>query len=205
MVLSGLPGVGKTTLARRVGALTGAVHLRIDTVEVALHRAGVIDAAGGWDRVPDAGYRVAYALAADLLGAGHHVVADCVNPFPVTRRAWAEVAERAGAALLTVEVVCGDPDLHRQRVRRRRPDLPGLVLPTWEQVRGAAHRHRRGVGRRRRGPDRGGGALGWDPTGGPPVGRQHAGAHAECAERTAGAACPGRRRRPYEPDRVMPA
>lgn len=77
MVLSGLPGVGKTTLAREVALRVGGVHLRIDTIEAAMTESGMVAAAGGWDRVPDAGYRIGYALAADLLRSGHVVVADC--------------------------------------------------------------------------------------------------------------------------------
>lgn len=133
-MLSGLPGVGKTTVARAVSARVGAVHLRIDTIEAALVSGGVIAAAGGWDTVPDAGYRVAYGLAADLLRAGHHVLADSVNPLHITRRAWAEVAAKAGAGCLDVEIICSDAAVHRDRVEARVPDLDGLTVPTWEQV-----------------------------------------------------------------------
>lgn len=133
-MLSGLPGVGKTTLAREVGARVGGVHLRIDTIEAAMVQSGIVAAAGGWDAFPDAGYRVAYAIAADLLRAGHVVIADCVNPLAITRKAWAELAVRASAPCINVEVVCGDESVHRRRVEERRSDLDGLVVPTWEQV-----------------------------------------------------------------------
>jgi predicted kinase len=66
-------------------ALT-AVHIRIDSIEQALRDAGVT--------VLDHGYRAAYAVAADNLRLGRTVVADCVNPWPLTRR---EVAGRASA------------------------------------------------------------------------------------------------------------
>lgn len=134
VVLSGLPGVGKTTLAREVALRVGGVHLRIDTIEAAMGESGMVAAAGGWDRVPDAGYRVGYALAGDLLRAGHAVVADSVNPFATTRQAWAAVADEASAGLLRAEVVCSDVEAHRRRVESRTSDLAGLVVPTWEQV-----------------------------------------------------------------------
>lgn len=134
VVLSGLPGVGKTTVARRVGERLGAVHLRIDTIEAAMVRSGLVAAAGGWDNAHDAGYQVAYSVASDLLRAGHDVVADSVNPLGVTRRAWADVAGAADAVAINVEVICSDTDLHRERVERRTSDLDGLVVPTWEQV-----------------------------------------------------------------------
>ncbi|MGV0745531.1 AAA family ATPase [Mycolicibacterium sp. XJ870] len=134
VVLSGLPGVGKTTIARQASQRLDAVHLRIDTIESAMVSCGIVAAAGGWDAVPDAGYQVAYRLAADLLRAGHNVIADSVNPLVVTRQSWSEVAVAADALSLNVEVICSDPRLHRDRVEARTSDLDGLTVPTWEQV-----------------------------------------------------------------------
>ena len=73
IVFGGLPGSGKTTLAREMARELGAVHLRIDSIEVALKRAGV-------EEMRDVGYRVAYAVAEDNLKLGRTVVADSVNP-----------------------------------------------------------------------------------------------------------------------------
>ncbi|MER6141898.1 AAA family ATPase [Streptomyces sparsogenes] len=36
IVIGGLPGTGKTTLARLLAARIGAVHLRVDTIEQAI-------------------------------------------------------------------------------------------------------------------------------------------------------------------------
>ena len=77
IVLSGLPGVGKTTLARELASALGAVHVRIDSIEQALR-------AAGWE-VEGEGYDVAYAVAGDNLRLGRTVIADCVNPWPLTR------------------------------------------------------------------------------------------------------------------------
>ena len=80
------------------------------------------------------GYEVAYAVAEDNLRAGRTVIADCVNPWPLTRRAWRVVAERTGVAALEVEIVCSDAAEHRRRVESREPDIAGLALPTWQEV-----------------------------------------------------------------------
>jgi predicted kinase len=126
-VFSGLPGVGKTTLARALAtALPGALFLRIDSLEQSLR-------AAGW-RVEGEGYRAAQAIAEDNLRLGRTVIADCVNPWPLTRAEWNAAGERAGARVINVEVVCSDRAEHRRRVEARNPDLPGHVLPTWDDV-----------------------------------------------------------------------
>jgi predicted kinase len=132
VVLSGLPGVGKTTIGRRVAACLGAVHLRIDAIEQALRNAG--------SEVEAEGYCVAYAVAEDNLRLGRIVVADCVNPWPLTRDEWRSVANRAGVGAVDVEIVCSDIDEHRRRVESRAPDLAGHTLPTWTDVVGRDYR-----------------------------------------------------------------
>lgn len=128
VALSGLPGVGKTTVARELARVLGAVHVRIDTIEQALRQMG--------REVGIAGYAVAYAIAEDNLRLGQIVVADGVNPVPATRDAWRAVAARAGCDVVEVEIVCSDAEAHRRRVESRVADIPGHPLPTWADVTG---------------------------------------------------------------------
>jgi predicted kinase len=131
-ILSGLPGTGKTTIARALAQRTSAVHVRIDTIEQALRNTGL--------SVGVEGYAVAYAIAEDQLRAGHLVVADSVNPWPITRAAWRDVAARAGTRAVEVEIICADEAEHRSRVESRAPDIAGHRQPTWAEV--VAHDYR---------------------------------------------------------------
>ncbi len=126
-IFGGLPGSGKTTLARHLVRVTRAVHLRIDTIEQALRESG------GMVNGPE-GYVVAYRVAGDNLALGLSVVADSVNPLEITRAAWRKVAEDAGVPCVEIEIICSDTETHRARVEGRITDIEGLTLPTWDKV-----------------------------------------------------------------------
>ncbi|GHF50404.1 putative kinase [Deinococcus metalli] len=129
-VTSGLPGTGKSTLARQLAPHLRAAYLRVDTVEAALLRFGI--------QASVEGYAVSYAVALDNLRLGTAVVVDVVNPLAVTRGAWAGVAAEAGTPLVNIEVVCSNPAEHRRRVEVRHDDPANRAgewtPPTWASV-----------------------------------------------------------------------
>ena len=132
IVMSGLPGTGKSAIARALAEAIRAVWLRIDSIEIA-----IAEAPG---QLEDAGYRAAYAVAADNLRLGLDVIGDSVNPWTLTRDAWRDTGLAAGARVVEVEVVCSDAETHRRRVEERAVDVPGLVPPTWAEVIGRDYR-----------------------------------------------------------------
>jgi predicted kinase len=128
VVFAGLPGSGKSVLARGVADAIGATYLRIDTIEAAI--ATTLMSFHG----NPVGYVVAERVAADQLISGRDVVADAVNGVAPARAGWVQVAARTGAGLRFVEVRCSDATEHRRRVEGREPEMPGHGVPTWEQV-----------------------------------------------------------------------
>jgi predicted kinase len=129
VVLGGLPGTGKTTIARLVAATERAAYLRIDDIEHAMRTAFDL----GRDVGP-AGYLVGYAIAEANLRLEGTVVADSVNPIALTREGWRSVAQRADKPVFEVEIVCSDVAEHRRRVENRAADLEGFSLPRWSSV-----------------------------------------------------------------------
>lgn len=68
IVFGGLPGVGKTTIARELARNIGAMYVRIDSIEQAIR-----DCQHSFAPVAphnnEAGYRVAYAIAEDTFAS----------------------------------------------------------------------------------------------------------------------------------------
>lgn len=127
LVIGGLPGVGKTALARAWARRRRSAHLRVDTVEQGLLR-------GGSTEVGTQGYAVAHAVAADQLQLGLGVVIDGVHPVAESREAWLRTAEQAGVRCVSVELTCSDEAEHRRRVEQRTADIEGHALPDRETV-----------------------------------------------------------------------
>jgi predicted kinase len=126
IVFGGLPGTGKTTIARELSRRLGASHLRIDTIEQSLRAAGLA--------VGATGYVIGNAIADENLKLGGIVVADSVNPVLASRDGWRETASRNAARLVEIEVICSDASEHRRRVESRSSDIDGLIVPSWQDV-----------------------------------------------------------------------
>jgi predicted kinase len=129
IVFAGLPGTGKSSVARELAGKLDAIWLRIDSIEQAIRDSAVLPGS-----IDDIGYRVAFAVAGDNLRLGRVIVTDSVNDWMVTRDAWRDLGVRAGARVVEVEMVCSDPQEHRRRIETRAIDVPGLVAPDWAAV-----------------------------------------------------------------------
>ena len=127
VVLGGLPGTGKSTVASVLARRIGAMHLRIDTIEQAMRDAGQTV-------VGPEGYLVARDVARENLRLGLSVIVDAVNPIAYTRELWPDVAAATAARLVEIELVCSDTGEHRRRVETRTVDVDRLSLPTWQEV-----------------------------------------------------------------------
>lgn len=133
IIFGGLPGTGKSTIGKKLAEKINAVYLRIDSIEQAIKDARHITDKDDFDMGPE-GYVVAYALARDNLDIGLTVIADSVNPISITRNDWRNVAIKAKKPFIEVEIISTDKIKHQQRVESREVTVPGLQLPSWQDV-----------------------------------------------------------------------
>lgn len=129
IVMSGLPGTGKSTIAEGIARRTGMPIVSVDPIEAAMWTAGLATTKTGI-----AAYTVAQAIAAENLKLGHSVIVDAVNPVQAARNMWRELSVQTHARIFFIQVLCSDEDVHKQRIESRVRNIQGMSEVTWDQV-----------------------------------------------------------------------
>ncbi len=128
VLMTGLPGTGKSTVAAAVARALPAALLAADPIDAALVRSGV-----GPEQRPDiVGYAVMRAVSGEQLAAGLSVVVDAVNPFRWERQAYFDAAAEHGARVAVIATACADAAEHRRRIEARYS--VGLSSADWAEV-----------------------------------------------------------------------
>ena len=130
IVVSGLPGVGKTAIATAVAARLNGVHLSVDPVEDAMLRC---DLPAGWS-LGVAAYEAVRTMVESNLALGRVVVVDAVNDSEAARDTWRRAASNNAASLTFAVLTCSDLDEHRRRLEGRYRGFSRLPEPSWSQV-----------------------------------------------------------------------
>lgn len=130
IVVSGLPGTGKSAVAEAVAAELGAVQLSVDVAEDALLGSGL---APSW-QTGVAAYETTRAAAEQNLVLGRTVVVDAVNDSDAARLTWVVAAEHAKTDLTFVLLTLDDMGEHRRRLESRSRSFSHLPEPTWGEV-----------------------------------------------------------------------
>lgn len=123
IVLSGLPGVGKTTVAKAVSKDFGFVYLRVDSIETPF---------AAKMKVEGEGYEALANIAHENLLIGNSVLVDLVNPLHITRAVFHKIATETETEIFQFECLLPDLDEHRRRVEGR--TSTDQHDPNWEEV-----------------------------------------------------------------------
>jgi predicted kinase len=136
VLITGLPGSGKSTMAEVAGKALGAPVLGHDWAMSGLRpfpeMQAALDAMGPRGH-RGVGWSLLWALTRSQLRSGSSVVLDGVARDPEvqeTRR----VAAEEGAGFLVAMTSCLDAGLHRQRVEGRQRNIPHWYELDWEHV-----------------------------------------------------------------------
>ncbi len=136
VLVTGLPGTGKSTLAEVAGRLLGAPVLAHDWAMSGLRRYPELQVA--LDVMEPSGHRVVGwsilgALARSQLRRGSSVVLDGVAR-AVEIDACRSLAEEESAVLVVVATECSDIAVHRLRIEERRRSIPDWHELDWSGV-----------------------------------------------------------------------
>lgn len=129
IVISGLPGVGKSTLAEGIARSLMIPILSVDPVESSIIKSG-------FKRSFDTGlaaYLIVETLAAEQLKLGLSVVIDAVSPVREARDMWHSLSNKYSAQLYIIECVL-DERTHEERIRARVRGIHGIPEVTWQDV-----------------------------------------------------------------------
>ncbi|GER90073.1 kinase [Dictyobacter vulcani] len=129
IIVSGLPGSGKSTVAEGLAKNLSIPVLSVDPIESAILLSGIKRSF----ETGLAAYEVAEALASEQLKCGLSVIIDAVNPVQEARDMWNNLARKQTVPLIIIECVI-DRELHRERLEARVRNMHGIPEVTWEDV-----------------------------------------------------------------------
>ena len=124
--MTGLPGTGKTTIARAIARVLPSAYLAVDPVFGVLEQVPGLD-----DPLGKVSYAVVRKLAEMQLRLGLHAVVDAVNPFQWVRADLSALATEHDGQMRLVFVEFVRLEAHRARVEQRASEGNG---PTWDEV-----------------------------------------------------------------------
>jgi predicted kinase len=130
IVMSGLPGSGKSTIAERIAQQLQIPIFSVDPIESAIIKSGIPKSFESGL----AAYLVAEALASEQLKLGVSVIIDAVNAEEEGKNMWRDLAQRRGLELIILDVFVGDQALHRRRLEARVRNLHGFSEVTWDNI-----------------------------------------------------------------------
>jgi predicted kinase len=128
ILFAGMPGGGKTTLARMISRRLHIPVFAKDRVQRVLRDHNLADASSG------DGYYIILDMADEQLGLGLSCILDATFPLDHFRLVASETAIRHKARFAAIYCYCSDERVWRERMRDRVQYVPGWKPVGWEDV-----------------------------------------------------------------------
>lgn len=128
ILFSGMPGSGKTTLARLVARRLGIPAFAKDRVQRVLRDHHLADASTG------DGYYIILDQADEQLSLGMSVILDATFPLDHFRTVASEIAARHNARFCAFYCTCSDDRVWSERMKRRVQYVPNWQPVGWDDV-----------------------------------------------------------------------
>jgi hypothetical protein len=132
ILLSGLPGTGKTTFARALAEVLDVAHVESDAVRRGMAREPTYS-----HFESSAVFALVEGAAANALNAGRHALIDATNLTVRDRRRFVELAAESTARLIAVRVVAPDVEV-RRRLATPREGYSQASLGVYQKMLGRA-------------------------------------------------------------------
>lgn len=129
IIVYGLPGSGKSTVAESLAAKLSIPHFSVDPIESAILKSGLPRSF----ETGLAAYLVAEALAGEQLKCGLSAIIDAVSGVQEARDMWHNLARTHNATLVIIECVLAR-EVHKQRIEARVRNMHGIPEVSWEDV-----------------------------------------------------------------------
>jgi predicted kinase len=128
VLISGLPGTGKTVLARKISKRLQIPLFSKDRLQSVLREHDLAD------RSTADGYFLILDLADEQLDLGVSAVLDGVFPMGGFRSAAREIAERNNTKFLPIFCYCSDVSIWNDRMKDREQYVPNWTPVDWSKV-----------------------------------------------------------------------